>query len=149
MASASRGRVKGRTHPPSLSYVTPPGGPSSLMVPSLAKFLNSSRPQKPARFPSRGSAAGPSGATNEHLRIFLDDEEDTLRLHAAAKRIARAELPPPVLDALRVGRIGSDPSLSGTCCGAWWDGSWLPDFLRPTPVSLPTLPVRAQHESWN
>ena len=54
----------------------------------------------------RGSAAGPSGATNEHLRILLDDEEeDTLRLHAAAERIARAELPPPVLAALRVGRI--------------------------------------------
>ena len=53
----------------------------------------------------RGSAAGPSGATNEHLRILLNDEEDTLRLHAAAERIATAELPPPVLDALRVGRI--------------------------------------------
>ena len=30
---------------------------------------------------------------------------DTLRLHAAAERMATAELPPPVLDALRVGRI--------------------------------------------
>ena len=38
----------------------------------------------------RGSAAGPSGATRKHLRILLDGEEDTLRLHVAAERVATA-----------------------------------------------------------
>ena len=53
----------------------------------------------------RGAAAGPSGATNEHLRILLDDEGDTQLLHGAACRIAHADLPPPVLAALRIGRM--------------------------------------------
>ena len=53
----------------------------------------------------RGSAAGPSGATNEHLRILLDNEEDAQLLHGAALRLARAELPPAVLEGLRVGRL--------------------------------------------
>ena len=53
----------------------------------------------------RGAAAGPSGATNEHLRILLDDEGDTQLLHGAACRLAHAYLPPPVLAALRIGRM--------------------------------------------
>ncbi|OLP82880.1 hypothetical protein AK812_SmicGene36427 [Symbiodinium microadriaticum] len=53
----------------------------------------------------RGAAAGPSGATNEHLRILLDDEGDTQLLHCAACRLAHADLPPPVLAALRIGRM--------------------------------------------
>ena len=54
-----------------------------------------------------GSAAGPSGATNEHLRILLDNEEDAQLLHGAALRLARAELPPAVLEGLRVGRLAA------------------------------------------
>ena len=51
----------------------------------------------------RGVPAGPSGATNEHLHILLDDEGDTQLLHRAACRLARADLPPPFLAVLRVG----------------------------------------------
>ena len=39
----------------------------------------------------RGTAAGPSGVTNEHLRILLDDEADCALLHGAAERLARAD----------------------------------------------------------
>ena len=53
----------------------------------------------------RGSAAGPSGITNEHLRILLDDEADCTLLHRAAERLARADVPVPVVAAIRAGRI--------------------------------------------
>ena len=53
----------------------------------------------------RGTAAGPSGVTNEHLRILLDEEADWTFLHGAAQRLARADVPAPVLPAIRAGRI--------------------------------------------
>ena len=53
----------------------------------------------------RGSAAGPSGITNEHLRMLLDDEADCSLLHRAAERLARADVPVPVVAAIRAGRI--------------------------------------------
>ena len=53
----------------------------------------------------RGSGAGPSGMTNEHLRILLDDEEDSRLLHSAAQQLADAAVPPAVLAGLRVGRV--------------------------------------------
>ncbi|CAE6950253.1 unnamed protein product [Symbiodinium sp. CCMP2592] len=70
--------------------------PCPFPLPAFVACLRSAR---------RGAAAGPSGATNEHLRILLDDEGDTQLLHRAACRLARADLPPPVLAALRVGRL--------------------------------------------
>ena len=87
----------------------------------------------------RGVPAGPSGATNEHLHILLDDEGDTQLLHRAACRLARADLPPPFLAVLRVGRItalqkpttdaASAPSSSAMCFGAWSAARW-PKRLR-------------------
>ncbi|CAE7683973.1 unnamed protein product [Symbiodinium sp. CCMP2592] len=70
--------------------------PCPFPLPAFVACLRSAR---------RGAAAGPSGATNEHLRILLDDEGDTQFLHRAACRLARADLPPPVLAAVRVGRL--------------------------------------------
>ncbi|CAE7314420.1 unnamed protein product [Symbiodinium sp. CCMP2592] len=70
--------------------------PCPFPLPAFVACLRSAR---------RGAAAGPSGATNEHVRILLDDEGDTQLLHRAACRLARADLPPPVLAALRVGRL--------------------------------------------
>ena len=43
--------------------------------------------------------------TNEHIRILLDDEEDAALLHGAAVRLANADVPPDVLQGIRVGRI--------------------------------------------
>jgi len=73
-----------------------PEEPCPLPQPALLDCLRTAR---------RGSAAGPSGATNEHLRILLDDEEDAQLLHGAGLRLARAELPPAILEGLRVGRL--------------------------------------------
>ena len=53
----------------------------------------------------RGSAAGPSGATNEHLRLLLDEPADCTLLHQAAERLANANVPEPVLAAIRLGRV--------------------------------------------
>eukprot|EP00439_Symbiodinium_sp_Y106_P006500 s1645_g1.t1 len=52
----------------------------------------------------RKLAAGPSGATNEHLRLLLDDPSDCALLHRAAERWANAD-PEQVLQALRLGRM--------------------------------------------
>ena len=43
--------------------------------------------------------------TNEHLRILLDEEEDSQLLHNVAERFAQANVPPDALAALRVGRV--------------------------------------------
>ena len=43
--------------------------------------------------------------TNEHIRILLDDEEDAALLHGAAVRLANADVPPDVLQGIRVGRF--------------------------------------------
>ena len=53
----------------------------------------------------RGAAAGPTGCTNEHLRVLLDNEEDTRLLYQAAQMLAAASLPPPILDALALGHL--------------------------------------------
>ena len=53
----------------------------------------------------RGSAAGPSGATSEHLRLLLDDPADGALLHRAAERLANADVPEQVLAAVRLGRM--------------------------------------------
>ncbi|CAE7379290.1 unnamed protein product, partial [Symbiodinium pilosum] len=53
----------------------------------------------------RGAAACPSGMTNEHVRILLDEVEDSQLLHNVAERFAQANVPPDALAALRVGRV--------------------------------------------
>ena len=49
------------------------------------------------RHARRGAAAGPSGCTNEHLRVLLDDEQTTELLQQAAAKLARADVPPRLL----------------------------------------------------
>ena len=75
----------------------------------------------------RGFAAGPSGATNEHMRRTLCA---CMRLLSGLPRQSsrrpswmRYELGGSWPCASRPAE--SEPSLSGTCCGAWLDGSWL------------------------
>ena len=53
----------------------------------------------------RGSAAGPSGCTNEHLRLLLDDEESMRLLYHAAQRLGRAQIPADILAGLKIGRL--------------------------------------------
>ena len=53
----------------------------------------------------RGAAVGPSGCTNEHLRVLLDDEVCSEFFASAAARLAGVDLPPEAADALRLGRM--------------------------------------------
>ena len=53
----------------------------------------------------RGSAAGPSGSTNEHLRVLLDDEACLEALFFAGNLLANADVPPDVLAGLKTGRM--------------------------------------------
>ena len=73
-----------------------PHEPCPLSLPAFLACLRTAR---------RGAAAGPSGATAEHLRILLDDEVDSQLLHCAAQRLAQADVPDAALAAIRVGRI--------------------------------------------
>eukprot|EP00439_Symbiodinium_sp_Y106_P057028 s4895_g8.t1 len=47
----------------------------------------------------------PPTSNNEHLRLLLDDPSDCALLHRAAERLANADVPEQVLQALRLGRM--------------------------------------------
>ena len=53
----------------------------------------------------RSAAPGPSGCTNEHLRLLLETEEDMQLLHRAAQRLALGDVPDTIARALRLGRM--------------------------------------------
>ena len=53
----------------------------------------------------RGAAGGPSGMTSEHLRPLLDSPEDTDRFWRMAQDLACVEVPPEVVDLIRLGRL--------------------------------------------
>ncbi|CAE7234973.1 unnamed protein product [Symbiodinium sp. CCMP2592] len=90
----------------------------------------------------------PYGATNEHLRILLDDEVDSQLLHCAAQRLAQADVPAAALAALRVGRIVALQKPDGRGIRALVIGDvlrlseWLPPARdgRPVWVGDPALP---------
>ena len=92
----------------------------------LPSEVTNYQPEEPCPFPlpaflaglrkaRRGAAASPSGATNEHLRILLDDVVGSQLLHCAAQRLAQADVPAPALAAIRVGTLGP---CSCSCCWA-------------------------------
>ena len=81
---SSRHVIKERRPP----HQRKPAEPCPLPLPAFLACLRTAR---------RGAAAGPSGATNEHLCTLLDDE--------LAQRLAQADVPGPALAALRVGRM--------------------------------------------
>ena len=54
---------------------------------------------------SRGAAPGPSGCTNEHLRLLLETEEDMQLLHHAVQRLALGDVPDTIARTLRLGRM--------------------------------------------
>ena len=63
-----------------------------------------------------GAAAGPSGCTNEHLRVLMDEETTVELLGHAADRLAAAKVPCDVADALRLGRMVANEA-------NWWSAS--------------------------
>ena len=57
------------------------------------------------RSAKKGAAGGPSGMTWEHLRPLLDSPRDSRVLFRVADLLARGELPPSIVDVIRVGRL--------------------------------------------
>ena len=53
----------------------------------------------------RGAAGGPSGMTVEHLQPLLDAPRDLQRFVHVAERLSRAQIPPSVREAIRLGRL--------------------------------------------
>ena len=53
----------------------------------------------------RGAAPGPSGMTNEHLRILLSNPSHFQWLFRAAEQLARGDVPAVVVDVVRLGRM--------------------------------------------
>ena len=73
--------------------------PDELLHVDATRFLQNLRRAR------RGAAAGPSGCTNEHLRVLLESESDSRLLCDAASLLASARVPPLIMDGLRVGRL--------------------------------------------
>ena len=56
---------------------------------------------KTFRSTKRGSAAGPSGMTNEHIRILLDNHSDAHLMFWAGEQLAQARVPPSIVRVVR------------------------------------------------
>ena len=80
------------THPPEVTAFEP-ANPLEFNRRMYADNIRSAR---------RGAAAGLAGDTNEHLKVSLDDEDDTDLLVFAAERLAQGNLPEPIIDAFRL-----------------------------------------------
>ena len=69
----------------------------------------------------RGDVPGPSGMTNEHLRILLSNPSHFQSLFRAAKELARGDIFAVVVDVVRLGRMialqKTDPSVRGIVVG--------------------------------
>ena len=96
---------------------------------------------KTFRSTKRGSAAGPSGMTNEHIRILLDNHSDAHLMFLAGEQLAQARVPPSIVRVVRQGRMTAlrkdDGGVRGincgggrTWCGAWCPGQWLGSWAR-------------------
>ena len=73
-----------------------PDSPVELSCPALLTNLRRSR---------RGAAPGPSGYTAEIVRLILDDSAAVDSFGAVATRLARAQLPATIAQALGLGRL--------------------------------------------
>ena len=73
-----------------------PRTPFALAEDKFGANLRSSR---------RGTAGGPSGMTNEHLRPLLDSERDMHLFFRVAELLARGDVPENVASVLRKGRL--------------------------------------------
>eukprot|EP00434_Breviolum_minutum_P019350 symbB.v1.2.017057.t1/scaffold1314.1/size125707/10 len=83
-------------HPIPAAHLTDPCPGHALSADLFIRNLQRAR---------RGAAPGPSGCTNAHLRVLLNSEDDISLLHQAAQHLVDAAVPPPILAALRLGRM--------------------------------------------
>ena len=98
--------------------------------------------------------------TNEHLRLLIDEERDLAVLHRAAVSFANAELPEPVLAAVRVGRLVALRKPNGRIRALVVGDVFRPLVVRalsrPGPAlrrcladGLHALPIWPQHSRWH
>ena len=71
------------------------------------KFASNVRPAR------RGTVAGPSGMTVEHITLVLDNVRDAHLLFSMAEQLSRAHVPLSVTDALRLERMTALQKTSG------------------------------------
>ena len=104
----------------------------------------------------RGAAAGPSGATCEHMRVLLHDEDCCELLHNAAQCLARAEVPEQIAAGLRLDRMvalqkpagGIRALVMGDVFRRLVSRTLAQQFIqRPIAGSLRSVPIRFDHES--
>ena len=74
-------------------------------VPARIFELDKRKFSKNLRSARRGAAAGPSGMTVEHLQPLLDHPRALHSMFLLAERLARADVPPSIVDAIRQGRL--------------------------------------------
>ena len=74
-------------------------------VPARLFELDKGMFSKNLRSARRGAAAGPSGMTVEHLQPLLDHPSALHSMFLLAERLARADVPPSIVDAIRQGRL--------------------------------------------
>ena len=89
--------------PPVLSESIPPEILS--FWPAASFELSREKYAKNIRSAPRGSAAGLAGDTNEHYKVVLDDEEATELLLDAAEKLAQADVPEAVSNAMSLGSL--------------------------------------------
>ena len=65
------------------------------------------RPRRNLRSAKKGAASGRSGMIWEHLRPLLESPRDTNLLFRVASLLARGEVPPLIIDVIRVGRLAA------------------------------------------
>ena len=71
-----------------------PGSPLNLDVEGFSRNF---------RCAKRGVAGGPCGMTADHFQLILESEADTVAMGRMATDLARANIPLPILTALRMG----------------------------------------------
>ena len=79
--------------------------PAIPRVPARVFELDKGMFSKNLRSARRGAAAGPSGMTVEHLQPLLDHPRALHSMFLLAERMARADVPPSIVDAVRQGRL--------------------------------------------
>ena len=89
-----------------------PQAPYQALDPALLQY----EPPEPVDMPAdllltnlrrarKAAAPGPSGLTAETLKLVLDDEEATQKFVRVAQRLASADLPPGIHQAMGLGRL--------------------------------------------
>jgi hypothetical protein len=88
-----------------------PASPYQAIDPDILQFHPANRLQLPAATiirnlrKTRKATPGPSGLTAETLRLVLDDEDCTRDFVLVASKLAAAEVPLPISQAIGLGRV--------------------------------------------